>query len=161
MICGDYNARSGTAPDVNFIILHGNDNGLSTLLPDFGLYSTENTRHNPIRYSMDKAHNNGHGNHLPELYKTTGLVIFNGRLCADKGTGEYTCVDTTGCSVIDYFVGSPALFDLLSNFCVKPKFSESYHRPLKCLLSCNFTIPYGYDISAISCYWCPSVLKEH
>ena len=62
---------------------------------------------------MDKAHNNDHGNHLLELCKSTGLVIFNGRLGADKGTGEYTRVDTTGCSVIDYFVGSPALFDLV------------------------------------------------
>ena len=69
---------------------------------------------------LDKTHINDHGNHLLELYKSTGLVIFNGRLSADKGTGEFTRVDTTGCSVIDYryFVWSPALFDIVSNLCV-------------------------------------------
>ena len=157
LLCGDYNARTGTAPDVNFNILHGNDNGLSTLVPDFALCFTENTKHIPSRYSMEKAHINDHGNHLLELCKSTGLVIFNGRLGADKGTGEYTRVDTTGCSVIDYFVGSPALFDIVSIFCVKPKFPESDHRPLECFLSSS-SISKGHDMNHPSFdKWLPHV----
>ena len=106
---------------------------------------------------MDKAHINDHGNHLLELCKSTGLVIFNGRLGADKGTGEYTRVDTMGCSVIDYFVGSPALFDIVSNFCVKPKFPESDHRPLECFLSSSF-ISKGHDMNHPSFdKWLPHV----
>ena len=146
LLCGDYNACTGTPPDVNFNILHGNDNGLSTLVPDFALCFTENTKHIPSRYSMDKAHINDRGNHLLELCKFTGLVIFNGKLGADKGTGEYTRVDTTGCSVIDYFVGSPALFDIESIFCEKPKIPESDHRPLECFLSSS-SISKGHDMN--------------
>ena len=155
LICGDYNARTGTAPDVHFNTRYGNDNGLDTFCPDMCI--AENARYIPDRFSMDKASNNNHGNNLLELCKSTGLIIFNGRLGADKNKGEYTRVDTTGCSVIDYFVGSASVLDIVVNFSVKPKFPESDHRPLECSLACPITLN-GCDTNGPSLgEWLPHI----
>ena len=74
LICGDYNARTGTAPDVHFNTRYDNDNGLDAFCPDMCI--AENARYIPDRFSKDKASNNNHGNNLLELCKSTGLIIF-------------------------------------------------------------------------------------
>ena len=106
---------------------------------------------------MDSACKNGHGLKLLEVCKSTGLVIFNGRLGSDKGKGEYTRVDTTGCSVVDYFVGSPSVFDMVTNFCVQTKFPESDHRPIECSLRCIVTSDYHNINVPTAADWLPCV----
>ena len=49
-----------------------------------------------VRKSKDASTINKHGMELLGLCKSTGLLIFNGRLGQDRGIGEYTRDDTTG-----------------------------------------------------------------
>ena len=130
LICGDYNARTGVTSDTPTNTVYGNDNGLNQIVPNVCL--SDHDKNIPDRYSMDNACKNSHGMKLLELCKSTGLLIFNGRLGSDKGKGEYTRIDTTGCSVVDYFIGSPSVFSMVANFCVQSKFPESDHRPVEC-----------------------------
>ena len=54
LLCGDYNARTGTESDVITNEVHGRDRGLSELIPDI-FVETENMNDIPSRYSMDKT----------------------------------------------------------------------------------------------------------
>ena len=72
------------------------------------------------RASMDKRPLNGHGRQLIDLCKTTGMMIFNGRLGNDCGTGKFTRIQGASAGVVDYAFGSTTLFDkiieLMINF---------------------------------------------
>ena len=48
--------------------------------------------------------------------KAYKLYIINGRVGNDSDKGDFTFVDTVGCSVIDYFASSADIFDKISNF---------------------------------------------
>ena len=82
------------------------------------------------RYSHDKSITNSHGKMLIELWKSTGMLIVNGRIGNDKGIGASTRVDTTGSSVVDYVIVTPRLFKEIIGFTIGPKFPESDHLPL-------------------------------
>ena len=103
LVCGDYNARTGTADDIADSFLLGSNGELPS-----SLISTD-TRHDTLigelmeegrlnRFSQDKSPVNKHGVHLIEFCKTIGLVKINGRLDQDKGMEKFTRVETTGCS---------------------------------------------------------------
>ena len=156
LICGDYNARKGVALDSPVDTVYGNDNNLNEIIPDYCLldYCEKNILD---RHSMDSACKNGHGMKPLEVCKSTGLVIFNGRLGSDKGKREYTRVDTTGCSVVDYFVGSHSVFNMVTNFCVQTKFPESDHRPIECSLRCYVTADYHNINVPTAADWLPCV----
>ena len=47
----------------------------------------------------------------------------------DKENGEFTRVDTTGNSVVDYAIASPVLAKSIKSFSVYSKVPESDHRP--------------------------------
>ena len=79
---------------------------------------------------------NKHGIQLLELCKTIGLLIINGRLGQDKGIGDFTRQDTTGCSVVDYMLCNPELFCELYDFKIASKFPESDHRGLSITVKC-------------------------
>ena len=104
VVCGDYNARTGSLPDYHVELYEGSNGELSNLLLlecDDTSTLVEYMYHNNmlIRHSKDKAVINRHGHDLINLCKDTGMLILNGRLGDDKGVGDYTREDTTGRSV--------------------------------------------------------------
>ena len=133
-LCGDYNARTGILPDIDFHA-DGSNAGLNELLPhdDLGIYDLINEmRHRDVltRSSRDKSAVNKHGIQLLELCKSAGILTLNGRIGHDNGIGEFTRDVTTGKSVVDYAIGTPKLFNLVRDLRVHRKFPESDHRPI-------------------------------
>ena len=59
------------------------------------------------------------------------LRIANGRMCADAGCGDFTCVTYNGKSVVDYVVGSPWLLKTFNVFTVLPQTVYSDHCPVQ------------------------------
>ena len=56
----------------------------------------------PVRVSKDTVLDN-YDRKLLDLCKSTGLLIGNGRLGADKHSGDITCVTNRGRSIVEYF----------------------------------------------------------
>ena len=59
LICGDYNARTGTLSDIVGNTLNGTDKGLNDLIPH--QFLEDGNMNIPRRHSMDKASTNNHG----------------------------------------------------------------------------------------------------
>ena len=136
LICGDDNARNGTLSNIEDNTLNGTDKGLNELIPH--QFLEDGNMNIPRRHSMDKASTNNHGKQLIELCKSTGLVLFNGIIWAAKWKGEHTRVDSTGCSVVDYVIGSSSLLNNIIHFTILPKLPESDHRPITCFWVVSF-----------------------
>ena len=132
LICGDANARTNVIAELDGTVLDGDDGALPTTgLVDedrWALLRNMLVNGELIGYSEDKGRVNKHGAQLIELCKTIGLLILNGRVGNDKGIGELTRVDTTGCSTVDYMICNPELFDVIKDFTNLPKVPESDHR---------------------------------
>jgi hypothetical protein len=80
------------------------------------------------RVSQDLKSNN-YGLRLLDLCRNLGLCLFNGRIGCDKGVGSTTCDNI---SVVDYIMGAPRLFPLISEFKIQEfdcNFSDK-HCPL-------------------------------
>ena len=108
-ITGDMNSRTGQYTDsTDFLIF---DRYLNA-----GLNNNENFDI-PSRSNKDTVIDNN-GRRLLDMCKSTGLLIGNGRLCADQDIGEFTCITPRGRSVVDYFLLSYSDFDCISEFCV-------------------------------------------
>ena len=155
LICGDANARTNVIAELDETVLDGDDG----VLPITGLVDEDrwallrNMFFNGelIRYSEDKGRINKHGAQLIELCKTIGLLMLNGREGNDKGIGEFTRVDTTGCSTVDYMICNPELFDMITDFMILPKVPKSDHRGLSIILVCN--ISENWRNSNDNSYW--------
>ena len=132
LVCGDHNARTNVFPDFSDDALCGNDGYLPTLKSvgnkRSSLIREMATNNKLTRYSNDKSRVNKHGTHLLELCKAVGMLIINGRLGRDKCIGDFTRVDTTGCSTVDYMICNPNLFQCIRDFAVESKLPESDHR---------------------------------
>ena len=133
LCCGDYNARTNTLPDFTDPV-HGSDGLLADLLPhniktSFQIFTAYGGIP-PHRISQDKVRPNSHCISLLELCKSCGILILNGRTGIDKENGEFTRVDTTGNSVVDYAIASPVLVKPIKSFSVYSKLPESDHRPI-------------------------------
>ena len=70
-----------------------------------------------LRNTMDKHRTNNHGNRLVDFCIPNNIFICNGRVSEDKCRGKVTCVK--GESVIDYFVCSAEVFELIIDFKVE------------------------------------------
>ncbi|CAB3983013.1 Hypothetical predicted protein [Paramuricea clavata] len=118
LLCGDFNARTGTLND--FI-----DNEFP-----------ENDFQIPIaiekRCSKD-SHNN-YGRSLLDLCVGNNLIILNGRTKGDF-TGQYTCHTYNGASVVDYAIASYDLLKSIINFSVDNVNEFSHHSCLSFVLS--------------------------
>ena len=68
------------------------------------------------------------------MCKSAGLLILNGRAGKDKGIGNFTRVDTTGRSIVDYMVVSPQHLELVSDFAIANACPESDHIPISLYL---------------------------
>ena len=107
LIYGDFNGRSSDNPD--FVI--DDDPTHISVLPDD--YIPDGFMQ---RFSEDQGHTNNNGLYLLEFCKQTGVRIMNGRVGEDYGVGKYTFVGHRGCSVVDYVLAKPELFDFVKHF---------------------------------------------
>ena len=147
LICGDFNARTNVLPDYLDEYLCGNDGNLpifETVNDRRSLLLRKMAENNELdRFSKDSSRTNKHGRNLLEFCKTAGLLIMNGRLGSDKGIGELTRVDTTGCSVVDYMLCNPDLFSQITHFGIELKVPESDHCGLSLTIKCDKSIKYN------------------
>ena len=74
---------------------------------------------------------NSQGRRIIDLCKMCNLKILNGRLGADANIGKYTCHVYNGSSTVDYFMSSPALFDIVYDLQVKDINEFSDHCPVE------------------------------
>lgn len=147
LACGDYNARTNVLADYDADDMYGSSGGLDDVLPGPHIDPTANVNESMIkmlhckgkltRYSRDTADVNNYGKKLLELCKSSGLLIMNGRFGTDKGVGNFTRIETTGNSVVDYGIITPALVDFISEFSIGKKFPESDHLPLSMSIKCR------------------------
>jgi hypothetical protein len=91
----------------------------------------------------------GWGCELLDLCCDVGLFIFNGWTPGDE-SGEFTCLANGGCNIVDYIVGSPVVWLVVTHFEViidDIRYwvvgGDSDHRPLRLQLNidCNFVEP--------------------
>ena len=122
-LCGDFNARTSTLPDIitdEFTAFNGGQ-------PKFACSNILADSH---RYNMDTKANTS-GELLLELCKHTGLIIANGRIYQDKHRGSFTYYNRNGKSVIDYMLFDQNCYNIITNFAVAPKLVESDHCPIE------------------------------
>ena len=105
ILCGDFNSRTGRAPDYdnNINVLNGRCNEDGVI--------------------------NKYGRSLLIFCINTELKIANGRMFDDKGIDRYTYYSPMGASNIDYMILREN--DMISKFKVLPKLVESDHCPIK------------------------------
>lgn len=120
---GDFNARTGHEPD--FITYDDN-------IPEMHEYTDilDNPTMIPRTSQDDKV--NKYGYELIDFCKTYACYIVNGRIGYDKNRGDFTFINDNGCSVIDYFIVSKEMFDLIDNFTVACR-PEKDHLPCSCV----------------------------
>ena len=122
LLCGDFNARTGTEPDC--IDPQGNDH----VFGNTPLYLTPTTtkRNNP------DSTINKNGRELVHLCRALGLYILNGRIRGDS-LGRFTYCSALGTSVVDYAVTDmdPSSF---SAFTVRQQTPPSDHNQINVFL---------------------------
>ena len=121
LLCGDFNARTSGLSDVDII----DDNRHVPLFQDLDELNADAPQDN--RKTKDSS-SNGFGKKLIELCKEFGLFIVNGRTKSDSD-GEITCVANRGKSVVDYFICSISLYQLITDMFVADR-TESDHFPI-------------------------------
>ena len=125
-LCGDFNARTSTLPDIitdEFTSFNGGQ-------PNFACF---NILTDSQRYNMDTKANT-YGKLLLELCKNTGLIIMiiaNGRIYQDKHRSSFTYFNRNGKSVIDYMLFDPNCYNMITDFAVAPKLVESDRCPIE------------------------------
>ena len=137
LICGDFNSHTSNMTDyIENSQSGGSEGDLATVLPDNNpeyLHMINSLK----RVSKDAATPNKYGNHLLNFCKSNRFFIVNGRIGQDKGVGDYTRVDTTGSSVVNYLLATPPSCTLVRNFCIHTKFPESDHLPISFNIECQ------------------------
>ena len=124
-LVGDFNARTGTLPDV---IVH--DDGKFVGMPD----DYENDRELLCRNNCDDSINQ-FGERLCDMCRMCGLRIVNGRKLGDS-TGKKTCHEWNGSSTVDYMLVDESLFQLVQTFKVHDVLDHlSDHCPISSVLN--------------------------
>ena len=135
ILCGDFNARSGSEPD--FI---QNDN-YGIHIPVHDDYECDVIQE--LRNSYDSKLDT-RGKQLLEFCISTKMRILNGRVIGDL-LGKYTCHKPTGSSVVDYIILSEELLTSVLYFKVSdfiPHFSDCH-----CKLSLNLLAKYSTNVT--------------
>ena len=134
ILMGDFNSRTGKKDDIfcadDFL---SDIHGLDFLVQEsYGIRAEFLRNSVPLkRENSDKT--NTYGTQMTEFCRLSNLCILNGRIGRHTHNAKYTCKDK---SVVDYFLCSPSLFDLLYDFCVL-EFSSLYsdaHCPISLTL---------------------------
>ena len=128
VLCGDFNARTGELQEN----VHTSSN-VPEMQEFEDILSCKVTK---SRVSTDKTVNRL-GREFINLLRTYDLYIVNSRIGEDINTGDYTYIDTRGCSVIDYFICSAGVFESIANFKIECN-GLLKHLPLQMILKCAF-----------------------
>ena len=120
ILCGDFNARTGTMED--YIQMDG-DNNVYTM-PSY--YMTDAVSK---RYSSDSI-TQKYGRKLINICIDNNIYILNGRTLGDL-QGSPTCFSPKGKSVVDYFICSQNIMPMVIKFHVDKLNMFSDHCPLK------------------------------
>ena len=124
ILMGDYNSRTGERDDIfcndEFLSeVHGLD-FLEQESNEIRSYFLRNSV--PLKRANSDKIVNAYGTQMIDFCRISNLCIINGRIGQYTHNTKYTCKDR---SVIDYFLCTPSLFDLMSDFCVL-EFSSLY-----------------------------------
>ena len=111
LLAGDFNAYTKLLAD--FIPDNDHLDEDATYFDTFDIMESVEHYDIPKRVSQDQHRPNNYGYRLIDLCKSQNLRIFNGRVGVD---GQYGKCTSNGCSVVDYFIGSPFLIDKVKHF---------------------------------------------
>ena len=111
LLAGDFNAYTKCLDD--FIPIDENQDEHDQLSDPLGILDSYEIYNTPNRVTQDEHRPNNYGHRLIDICKSQNLRIFNGRVGVDGQSGKCT---STGCSVIDYFIGSPFLMSQVEEF---------------------------------------------
>ena len=120
MLCGDANSRTASLPD--YISGH---NSSHDIYNDVGFEPDSPEARN----NCDRSTVAPHTQHFLDFVLNNQLKILNGRTLGDS-IGKYTCHKWNGSSVVDYFVASSWVRDMVYSLCVQNLNSYSDHCPL-------------------------------
>lgn len=110
LLCGDYNAHTGTMTD----IIQVNDDDNNYFVND-DVYNNLNILSIPEpRFNQDATlDRSSYGKKLLEICKCNQVIILNGRMGHDRGVGKVT---TSYNTTVDYVIGSPLLMKYVTHF---------------------------------------------
>ena len=111
LLAGDFNAYTKCLDD--FIPLDEDRDEDGPQFDPISVLDPPDIHNTPKRVSQDKHRPNNYGYRLIDICKSQNLRIFNGRVGEDSQFGKYT---SNGCSVVDYFIGSPFLMSKVAVF---------------------------------------------
>lgn len=124
LFLGDFNSRTRNLIDYiesdKYICKHFNSDELfSEYEKELSFFQDPKSCVDINRTNSDMGVNN-YGYRLLEFCKCNNTYILNGRTARDAGIGAFTCKNS---STVDYFLCSPNLIPMISDFCVD-EFSE-------------------------------------
>lgn len=122
MLIGDLNARTKDLLD----FIPSDD-----LFHVFGQTDYESGNFEIPRCTKDNRNVNNFGRSLIDFCCTHNMHILNGRF--DDVTGNFTCINNLGASVVDYIIASGSLFSYINRFLVLDR-DESDHFPITCVI---------------------------
>jgi len=131
-LTGDFNSRVADTSD--FVLNDENIENVKHILPH-----TYISDFHFSRKSQDKIIN-AQGRDLLDLCVSARLRILNGRFIGDI-LGNITCLNTNGCSVVDYSIVSQSLLSSVKYFEIKQPSYFSDHNQLVTHLKCDGKIP--------------------
>ena len=140
IVCGDLNARIGLSNDID-----KSDNSSDFLDVPSEFISSNQLDIPPnipisIKRNCQDRFTNSHKSHLLDLVRTNSLLILNGRTLGDS-SGNYTCYNWNGNSVVDYFICSQGILPLIRSLHVEKHTIYSDHNPVV-LSMWSVSIPY-------------------
>ncbi|WAR16569.1 hypothetical protein MAR_031163, partial [Mya arenaria] len=131
ILCGDFNARTASLPD--YTVCPDN-------IPELKEFSDIIDSDIGIERISCDTKSNKFGRELLEFCKVLSCYIVNGRFGRyDRGAG-FTFINQNGCSVIDYYIVTKDLFDIITLFEIK-SCTESSHVPLSLTLKIKVICP--------------------
>ena len=119
LITGDLNARTG----VKKYELHMEDKQIDPLCPVEHNWNIINNRNN-CDIKVNKF-----GKKLIEICNSFNLIIANGNVAGNR-LGNFTCFNSGGASVVDYFIGDSSVISNMSEMLVHPPTFNSKHTPI-------------------------------
>ena len=127
IICGDLNARTASERDY---LIHDEhlDSDFTSDIESNVLYPKRVNKDNVIDIC---------GKRLLDLCKSTNLIICNGRLGEDDGIGEFTFLNATSNTVLDYVLAGYNDFNMFSSFNIELPNELSDHSPIRFCLHCE------------------------
>jgi len=120
LLAGDFNARITREPD----FIEHDTNGYVPLPQDYVVDISS------MRASQD-THINSYVRLLLQLCAGSELRIVNGRRGSDQVIGSFTCFNSRGHSVVDYFISSASLLQEIGSFIIDDITTYSDHCSLQ------------------------------